>query len=213
MARAAAVAPSGSPDAPRRRRGAASREKILAAAGRALRRDGPERLGVLPVMREAGLTHGGFYAHFASRDDLVAEAIRGIFAEGAAKFARRTAGLDGLAAIRTWIGGYVTPAHRDNAEGGCGMAALASDLARLPPQARAAFDEGLRGIAGRLASRLPQRPGFDAEAFAFALMAEMAGAVALSRSVSDRDFSDRILTAARTSLLARLDTLEPGQTA
>lgn len=191
-----------------RRRSAATRSRILAAAAAAIRRRGPARVGVLEVMREAGLTHGGFYAHFASRDDLVAAAIRGIFAEGPDRFARRTAGLEGIAALRAWIDSYVSPAHRDNAAGGCALPALVSDMPHLEPAARQAFDDGLRGIAARLAAHLPDRKDFDADGFTLALVCTMAGAVALSRAVTDPGFSGRILDSARAELQARLDRFE-----
>lgn len=193
---------------PRSRRGQATRGRILAAAAAAIRRQGPARVGVLEVMRDAGLTHGGFYAHFASRDELVAAAIRGIFAEGPDRFARRTAGLGGLAALRAWIDSYVSPAHRDNAAGGCALPALVSDMPHLEPAARQAFDDGLRGIAARLAAYLPAGKDFDAESFTLALACTMAGAVALSRAVTDPDLSGRILDSARADLQARLDRFE-----
>lgn len=186
----------------------ATRERILRAAASAIRAHGPQGVGVLEIMREAGLTHGGFYAHFRSKDDLVAAAIATMFGEGRERFFARTADRQGTEALRLWIDAYVSSSHRDNVAGGCALAALTSDIARLDSAGRAAFDEGLRGIVARFVARLPVREGFDAEAFAMALLAEMAGAVALSRAVSDQKLSSRILQSARASLQARLSQVE-----
>lgn len=187
------------------RKAAATREKILAAAARAIRRHGPAQVGVLEIMREAGLTHGGFYAHFTSKDDLIAAAVAAMFAEGRERFAARIGSRSGPDALRHWIESYVSAEHRDNPGGGCALAALMSDLPRLDATARAAFDEGVRGIAGRLARHLPPLPGDAAQALASSLMAEMAGAVALSRAVADPQLSDTILKNSRAALAARLE--------
>lgn len=189
-------------------RKAASHEKILREAARAIRAKGPAGVGVASIMQAAGLTHGGFYAHFGSKDDLVAAAIHSMFAESAARFARRVGEAQGLAALRLWIDGYLSAAHRDDRARGCAVAALSGDAARLDRQARAAFDAGIAGIAARYMRYLPKRRrGFDPRAFALAMITQLAGAVALSRAVADRTLSDAILDAARRSLQARLDTL------
>lgn len=193
------------PVTPRRE---ATRQRILRAAASAIRARGPQGVGVLEIMREAGLTHGGFYAHFRSKDDLVAAAIATMFGQGRERFFARTADRQGIEALRLWIDAYVSSSHRDNVGGSCALAALTSDVARLDASGRAAFDEGLRGIVARFVAHLPVREGFDAEAFAMALLAEMAGAVALARAVSDRDLSERILQSARASLQARLSQVE-----
>ncbi len=185
-------------------KGEATRRGILATAARLIRERGPERVGVAEVMREAGLTHGGFYAHFAARDALVAEAIRSMFESGRQRFLARIGGKTGPDALKTWIDSYVSREHRDNPGSGCAMAALISDMPRLEPAARAAFDDGIRSIAGRLQAHLPT--GADEQAV-FSLMAEMAGAVALARAVGDSQFSDRILKTSRAALKARIDEM------
>lgn len=185
-------------------KGEATRRAILSAAARMIRERGPERVGVAEVMRDAGLTHGGFYAHFASRDALIAEAISSMFESGRQKFMARIGTKGGPEALKAWIDSYVSREHRDNPGGGCAMAALISDVARLDPAARAAFDDGLRGIASRLAAYLPAEA---AEHIVSSLMAEMAGAVALARAVSDPQLSDRILKTSRAALKARIDDI------
>lgn len=185
-------------------KGEATRRAILAAAARMIRERGPERVGVAEVMRDAGLTHGGFYAHFASRDALIAEAISIMFESGRQKFVARVGAKSGPEALKAWIDSYVSRAHRDNPGGGCAMAALVSDVGRLDPVARAAFDDGIRGIASRLAAYLPPEAE---EQIVNSLMAEMAGAVALARAVSDQELSDRILKTSRDALKARIDDI------
>lgn len=197
------------PKRPRRpeTKGEATRLLILAAAARAIRIHGPAGVSVVEVMREAGLTHGGFYAHFASKEALVAEAIHHMFAGGEDRFAARTATKSGPDALKTWISAYVSREHRDNPGGGCALAALISDMPRLEAAARAAFDQGVQGIAHRLSRHLPAGV-LQPENIVCSLLAEMAGAVALSRAVSDRTFSDRILRQSRTALCARIDGME-----
>lgn len=181
-----------------------TRARILQAAARAIRVHGPAGIGVLDIMREAGLTHGGFYAHFASKDALIAAAIAAMFAESRERFAARVRTRTGREALRVWIDSYVTTEHRDNPGGGCVLATLISDMPRLDPAARAAFDEGVRGIAARLSRHLSPQPDAATDAQAHSLICEMAGAVALARAVSDRELSDAILKNARAALQARV---------
>ncbi len=185
-------------------KGEATRQSIIEAAARAIRVHGPAGVSVVEVMREVGLTHGGFYAHFASKEALVAAAIGHMFAEGEGRFAARTGARRGPEALKAWIGAYVSREHRDNPGGGCALAALVSDMPRLDAAARTAFDDGLRSIAERLARHLPAGLPQPENAIC-SLLAEMAGAVALSRAVSDSALSDRILRQSRTALCARID--------
>lgn len=187
-------------------KGEATRQLILEVAARAIRVHGPAGVSVVEVMREAGLTHGGFYAHFASKEALVAEAIRRMFADGSDRFAARIGRKSGPEALKTWVGAYVSREHRDNPGGGCALAALISDMPRLDDGARAAFDDGVRGIAVRLSRHLPAAEP-QPESAACSLLSEMAGAVALSRAVGDRALSDRILRQSRAALCARIDDL------
>jgi len=192
------------------RKGEATRQSILRHAARAIREAGPEQVGVADVMRAAGLTHGGFYAHFPSKDALVAGAIEGMFAEGAARFAAVTGAATGKAALKAWIQSYLSPDHRDNRAGGCAVAALNTEASRLEPVARAAFEAGLRGIAARFVRHLsPPLPPEEAEAAAWSLMAELSGTLALARVTADPKLSNRILEAGRDAAMRRLDALLP----
>jgi len=198
----------GAPDntAEARTKGEATRDLILTAAARAIRERGPGGVSVVEVMREAGLTHGGFYAHFASKEALVAAAIQRMFARGREKFLARIGDRAGPEALKYWIDSYVSRDHRDNPGTGCAVAALASDMPRLDASARDAYDAGLRGLTERIARHLPATAEQPDQA-ACSLLAEMAGAVALARAVSDPTLSDRLLKTSRASLKARIDQM------
>ena len=187
-------------------KGHATRQAILAVAAKAIREQGPDRISVVAVMRAAGLTHGGFYAHFESKEALVAEAIAMMFAGGRDRFVARIGDREGPEALKHWIDRYVSRSHRDDPGGGCALSALMSDMPRMDAAARAAYDDGARGIAARLARYLPAS-GEQAEPQVLTLLAEMAGAVALARAVSDPALSDRILKQSRAALKARIDEM------
>ena len=178
---------------------------ILKQAASAMRRHGPDGVGVAGIMRGLGLTHGGFYAHFASKDDLIAHAVAEMFAESARRYARDD-GLASAAKLAAFIDRYVSEAHRDRPERGCPLTTITGDIARQSEAAKAAFDAGvarmIEQLAAMLAGMLPG--GADAQAaLATSLLSEMAGAVALSRAVSDRAASNRILAAAREAVRLR----------
>jgi TetR/AcrR family transcriptional repressor of nem operon len=105
--------------------------------------------------------------------------------------------------LRTYINSYVSRSHRDRPERGCAIAALASDIHRQGRKARSAYDEGVAGLVAKIEALLPEREGVDRRALAVSMIAEMTGAVAAARSVSDPTLSDEILASARRSLRAR----------
>ena len=179
-----------------------TRRRILEVAGRRFRRDGIEAVGLVPIMKDAGLTHGGFYAHFASKDALVAEAVRGAFAETTGRLARaigRAAPGEGLAAL---LDRYLTEAHRDSPEGGCTAAALAGELARAPQTARQAFAEGMETMVGLAESVLePSLALAEKRRRANAIVSAMIGALMLARATPDRRASRQILSDARQAAL------------
>ena len=185
-----------------------TRERVLAEAARAIREDGPHQLGVADVMAKAGLTHGGFYAHFKSKDELVAETIAQMFVHGAERLMRETEGRDPAEALRNYINFYLSRSHRDARDTGCPLPYLAADAARLTDGARERFAEGFRGLRARLASRLAL-VGFEpAEDHAASMLAELVGALSLARAEPDPQKSDDILRRSRASLRARFN-LEP----
>lgn len=189
---------------------AQSRERILHAAARELRAKGPGGLGVADVMRGAGLTHGGFYAHFASKEALVGEALDTMFAEAAASSRRLDAALadpqaDLRKALRGFLASYLSPAHRDGPQPGCPLPTLASDMARGDVTARGKFERGLARTAGRIAAALTRLGIAEPEAATRAALAQLVGAVALARALGKGAQSDAILHDALQALLHRFD--------
>jgi TetR/AcrR family transcriptional repressor of nem operon len=181
-----------------------TRAKVLSAAARALRADGPERVGVAGVMAQAGLTHGGFYAHFASKEDLIAQAIGPMFLEAQAKMAASVEGKGPAEALKSYINFYLSRSHRDERDTGCPLPALSADLARMPQAARERFGEGVEGLRQRLAGWLEGMGKPQPQVLAASVLAEMVGAVTLARAIADRGQSDAMLKMSRAALRARL---------
>ena len=180
-----------------------TREQIVSAAARAFREEGVGGVSVGELMGRAGLTHGGFYAHFRNKDQLVAEACRCALRESSGRLigaAREAPPKERLAAF---IRAYASPAHRDDPGGGCVMPALAAELGRHDaPEVRSAFTESFNESIALLARALPEADGADRTERALALMSGLAGAVMLSRAVDDPALSERILESARTVFIA-----------
>lgn len=164
---------------------------ILETAALRLLRDGIDGTGIAPLMADAGLTHGGFYSHFASKDALVREAVTHTLTQRRGKLRRSAERADDP--IEGLIRYYLRPIHRDTPERGCAIAALSGEIARQSETTRAAFTEELFGSIGVIADHLP---GGDAEArrsTALAIMALLAGTLQLARVVPDPQQSDAIL--------------------
>lgn len=178
-------------------------QRILAEAASAIRARGPDRVGVAEVMATLGLTHGGFYAHFTSKDDLIAHAITYMFDQSAARFERETEGLAPAEALRAYLDFYLSRAHRDAPGRGCVLAALSGDLPRLPEAARARFTAGAGRLPAAIAKLLRDIGTANAEAVASSGVAEMVGALALSRAIVDEERSDGILCTSREMIMAR----------
>lgn len=181
-----------------------TRASVLAEASRAIRQHGPDKVGVAALMAKAGLTHGGFYAHFASRDDLVAQAIATMFEAPARLFNSATEGVAPAKGLIRYIDAYLSMAHRDGRDAGCPVAALCSDMARMSGQARENFDAGLRSMVERLATLIAALPGSHTRDLASAITAQMVGALTLARAVQDPDAARQMLQACRASVLAQL---------
>lgn len=184
--------------------------RLVRIAGRMLREKGPEGLVVAQVMKQAGLTHGGFYAHFPSKDALLAEALGSVFAYSRERYRKLVDGLPPRHALATFIDHYVSVAHRDDPSRGCPIVVLNSDLPRQSRKFRETFDGGVKGLVETL-NGLIRNAGIDpandnegGETLAASILSAMAGAVAISRAVSDKRLSDEMLEAARESIKARL---------
>ncbi|HUY75357.1 MAG TPA: TetR/AcrR family transcriptional regulator [Ktedonobacterales bacterium] len=134
---------------------AQTRARILTEAAHAFREEGIEGVGIPAVMERAGLTHGGFYAHFPTKDALVAEACAEGFAEAEERLLRRAAATEPEDAMRAIITGYLSRKHRDDPATGCMIPALATEIARAPQETRAAFTQALTGYARQLSAYFP----------------------------------------------------------
>ena len=181
-----------------------TRKKVLRAAAAAVRAKGPDGVGVAEIMAEAGLTHGGFYAHFKSKEALVAAAIEEAFGQSRRRFARMTEAMTSSEALAAFVDAYVSTEHRNNPQRGCPISTLTNDLPRQGPMVRAAFDAGVAGLIARLEAWLPEQDPAGRRSLASSLLAEMAGAVMLARAVSDPILSDRLLADSRSSVKARM---------
>jgi TetR/AcrR family transcriptional regulator, transcriptional repressor for nem operon len=176
-----------------------TRGRLLKVAAEQIRLRGPEGVSVAGIMKRLGLTHGGFYAHFDSKDALLAAAVRAMF-EDAAR--RRAKSCGCVTSIEMYVDLYVSETHRDNPALGCPVPALMSESTRWPRAARQAFHDGVAQLAHEVAAFVPPHTA-DREGAGMALLAQMAGAVALSRTVADRAASDLLLETAREALKQR----------
>ena len=168
-----------------------NRDRIVAAAARLFRARGIDGVGIDAIMDAAGLTHGGFYRHFPSKEGLVAEAVaRGL--DGAAP--------DGDLSRDAYLARYLSPDHRDDPGGGCVFAALGADVARGGPGARGALTHAVARQITRFARWFARDDEAAAREQAIAALAGMVGALVLARAVDDPALSDEILPAARARL-------------
>lgn len=173
----------------------ANREHILEAAGRLFRERGYDGISVADIMKRAGLTHGGFYGHFPSKDDLAAE-ITGRVLGPEGWFERLTGKTNPT--LGDVVRSYLTPRHRDDPGHGCLFAALGSDVARQPRSVRRAFTEGFRRRIDAVQQLTVGRSAAAKRQKALAVMAGLVGALTLARAVDDPELSDAILRAAAT---------------
>ena len=179
-------------------------ERILDVAARTLRRDGYAGVGVADVMKQAGLTHGGFYAHFESRDALLAEAIRRAGRDSSAVMTRRVerSRAQGTSALRAVVEDYLSEGHLNGTESGCVVAALSSEMARLAPDLRAPAVERVRKLIALVQSALPEgRPHEQAMVIA----STMVGTLQLARTLGPNAPGKALLAASRRALLAQYD--------
>jgi len=180
-----------------REQAAAHRERILEVAGTLFRERGFDGIGVADIMKQAGLTHGGFYGHFASKGDLAAEITsRVLCREGWLERLTRTPN----PSLRQVVRQYLSSRHRDDAGRGCLFAALGSDVVRQPRSVRRAFTEGVRRRLDTLSRLVPGRSPAVRRQKAVATLAGLVGALILSRAVDDSALSDEILESAALSL-------------
>ena len=177
--------------------------RIVRKASVRLREKGAHGIGVADLMKDAGLTHGGFYAHFDSRDALVVEAFNYAMDRGTErwrKLAETTPPDKRLAVI---VDSYLTTVHRDDPGHGCAIPTLGAEIARENPKTRKAFAAKLEQMIEMLASQLPDLPRKAARKQAMSTIATMMGTLVLARIGGSGEFSDEILAAGREAVLPR----------
>jgi TetR/AcrR family transcriptional regulator, transcriptional repressor for nem operon len=170
--------------------------EIVSTASKMLRGRGVDRTSVIDLMRAAGLTHGGFYRHFKSKDDLVAQSTRNIFRAMISRFQARSAKEGAKAALSAYVDDYLTGRHVETPEQGCPVAAYGAEAARESRAVREAFAEGMDQMLSLAAEGLSY-PKAQSRARAAELQALMTGAVVMARAAGRSKLSREILHFAR----------------
>ncbi|GAB3046492.1 TetR/AcrR family transcriptional regulator [Stenotrophomonas tumulicola] len=180
-----------------------TRDRVLKTAARQVRERGPARMALARVMADAGLTHGGFYAHFPSKDAFLRATVERMFDDSPFS-ALRDQSQSPAESVANFVDFYLSPAHRDTREGGCPLPFLVADAPRLPQDIRERVAEGASALSGYLARHLEALGYADAEDEASSCVAEIIGAMVLARAEPDRLRSDAILARSRSAILHRL---------
>lgn len=185
-----------------RERADKNREHVIDVASRLFRERGFEGIGVADLMKEAGLTHGGFYGQFKSKEDLKVQASRRALSRNKDRWARVLAETpnDKLAVLARF---YLTDAHRDRRSEGCALAALGGDAPRSSPELQAAFKDGIEEYLELLDGIVPASSGEERRSKSIAALSTMVGALVLSRAAGDEALSQKILSAAADEIAAQ----------
>jgi TetR/AcrR family transcriptional regulator, transcriptional repressor for nem operon len=180
----------------------ATRQRIVEAAGRRFKQDGIDGAGVAALMSDAGLTNGAFYAHFTSKEDLVANVL-------ADQLRAQRQSLDSQpsdrAGLEAFVRSYLSPQHRDQCADGCPSAALLDEIARRPAATRQVFTDELMGVMDDIAARLDPTDVEAARTDALTVFGLMVGTLQLARALTDRDLSDQLLARGVETALNLLD--------
>ena len=183
-----------------------TRQRIIETAGRRFKRDGIDGSGISTLMADAGLTNGAFYAHFESKDDLVATAVadqlRTLNANVVAQAAPGTAGL------RQIVRQYLSPQHRDNPDEGCPSAALLDEIGRCGDATKQAYTDGVLAVMDGIAERLAPADPSSVRTKTLSVYAMMVGTLQLSRALADRQLSDELLEEGINNALTALGIAE-----
>jgi AcrR family transcriptional regulator len=180
----------------------ATRRRIVEAAGRRFKQDGIDGSGIATLMADAQLTNGAFYAHFASKEDLVANAVADQLREQRERYSgqvRDSAGIEQL------VREYLSPEHRDNPSEGCPSAALLDEIGRCSEATKEAYTEGTLAIVDDLATRLAPDDPTSVRGTLLSVFALMFGTLQLSRAMADRALADEVLERGVRDALALLD--------
>lgn len=179
---------------------AQNRERIIEMAAKLFRERGFDGIGVAELMKSAGLTHGGFYGNFASKEDLMAQACTRAL-QGSLDAMRELVERDGENALSAAASAYLNPAHRDRPGEGCVMAALGAEAARHDSPVRQAFTQGVRPVVDILTQLVPGKSKRAKREKALAIYASMVGAMVLARAVDDAELSEEILQSVLASII------------
>ncbi len=182
---------------------AATHDRILDIAAARIRRDGIDGLTVAELMKEAGLTHGGFYRHFDSQEHLIAEAAQRALTQGSA-WTIASGKLGGQRGYTALIDGYLSTWHRDHPESGCGVAGVAADVARAGGPARASYTRQVQECLAVLAGLTGNPDRQAAEREAVLTLSALVGAISMARAVDDPDLSQQLLASAAAALKERI---------
>ena len=179
-----------------------NREHVIDVASRLFRERGFEGIGVADLMKEAGLTHGGFYGQFKSKEDLKIQASRRALSRNKDRWAKVLAETpsEKLSALARF---YLSDAHRDRRGEGCALAALGGDAPRYGPELQAAFKDGIEGYLELLDGIMSASSGEKRRDKTIAALSTMVGALVLSRAVGDEALSQKILSAAAGEIAAK----------
>lgn len=181
----------------------ASHERIVDAAARAIRRSGYDGTGVADIMKEAGLTHGAFYAHFESREAMLAEAADHAGAMANASAAKVISSVPDDQALPALLEAYFSQAHIQGVETGCPVSALGSEMHRQSPEVRRAATRRIKEMVDLVARQLPHWGQSDAHEHALVTVATMVGTLMLARAVDDPALSNAFCLSAKKQMLSR----------
>jgi TetR/AcrR family transcriptional regulator, transcriptional repressor for nem operon len=177
--------------------------RIVKRASVRLREKGAHGIGVADLMKDAGLTHGGFYAHFDSREALVIEAFAYAMDRSIERWRKLGEQTPPDKRLATIVDSYLTSVHRDDPGHGCAVPTLGAEIARESPKTRKAFASKLEQMVDMLAEQIPDLPRKTARKQAMATLASMMGTLVLARIAGNGEFSDEILAAGREAVLDR----------
>ncbi|MBR0799052.1 TetR/AcrR family transcriptional regulator [Bradyrhizobium jicamae] len=180
--------------------------RIVRKAAVRLREKGAHGIGVADLMKDAGLTHGGFYAHFDSREALVIEAFNYAMDRATERWRRVAAEVPPEKRLSTIVDGYLTATHRDDPGHGCAVPSLGAEIARESPKTRRAFSLKLDQMIDMMADQILDVPRKTARRQAMAALATMMGTIVMSRIAGNGELSEEILSAGREAVLGRAAT-------
>lgn len=179
---------------------AKNRERVLETAGRLFRKHGFGGIGLVDLMKEAGLTHGGFYGQFKSKEDLIAQVCRQVLETTRLRW-ENSAARRSKNPLTRFANLYLTSQHRDTPGAGCLLAALSADVAREGETVRQAYTEGLRPLLDHFTATIQEGTDEERRKRGITALASMMGAIIMSRAVADSELSQEILQSVRETVV------------